>query len=54
MNATPETVIDVRGLTKSFGHKTVVRATFLSRLSAARSYGFLGDRTAPARRQRSG
>ena len=41
MNATPETVIDVEGLTKSFGHKTVVRNLSL-KVARGTIYGFLG------------
>jgi ABC-2 type transport system ATP-binding protein len=41
MNAAPEIVIDVEGLTKSFGHKTVVRNLSL-KVARGTIYGFLG------------
>ena len=41
MNVTPGIVIDVEGLTKSFGHKTVVRNLSL-KVARGTIYGFLG------------
>jgi ABC-2 type transport system ATP-binding protein len=41
MNTAPEIVIDVEGLTKSFGHKTVVRNLSL-KVARGTIYGFLG------------